>query len=146
MSRIDREKTKVVYEFSLLRYFIADRLADERPLSALFRFFEVFSGTDLWATDEHWAVLDFQDCLWIVPNTTPIDLIYPELAETLIRSHGYYRAYIGSIPERWAKRPVLGIPFGTKPRAAVLTDNALPEWQTEGPLDPRVSPPVLLQS
>lgn len=145
MSKVDREKAKVVYDSPTIRYFIEDKLAQERPLSDLSRLFEVFSGTDLWTTDEQWAVLDFRDNLWIVPNTTPIDLIYPEWSDWLIHNRGYYRAYIGSIPEVWAKPPILGIRFGTKPRAAVLPGNSLPEWQTEGPLDPRVSPPVPLQ-
>ncbi|NYF78801.1 hypothetical protein [Granulicella arctica] len=139
--KVERMPTKVVYEAPWIRFLIDRKVVQERQLSDLSRIYEVFSGTDLWATDREFAVLDFGDCLWVVPNTTPIGLIYPEWSDWVIENRAYFNAYIGGIPLEWLNPPFLGIRFGSAlPVAGVYPINSLPAWSVEGPLDPRVSP------
>ena len=159
MSNVDVEKlwekelerrkhltTQVLYDEPVIRFQINGRIEATRQLSELRRVFEVDAGSDLFANDIWFQVMDFGDSLWIVPESVGLET-HLAWADYLRAIGGYFHATIYWPPKQWLGGGFLGL--GRHPVAKIVAGNALPvhneTWKTEGPLDPKSYTPIVSQ-
>lgn len=136
---IEKMSTKVLYDAPLVRYIIDRKIVQERPLSDLSRLFVVNADDDLTPFDEHYVeteffVLDFKNCIWIVPNSSPVRYIYTVWQDWLVETRGFFHAQLKEIPASWPRTSFFGIRYGQKPQAAILPPSDLPDWKVTVPV------------